>query len=115
MKYYNGFSPSQREHANDVQKEAIRNGIIPKPTDCRCVICGQDKGIRHYHNEDYSEDKILSDARVVCWRCHMMIHTRFRHPLSFAKYMIDVSLYKKCFPPVYVPNDWDILNEHYID
>ena len=115
MKSYNGFTPKQREKAARIQREAIEAGIMKSPNECRCTICGQDKGIRHYHNEDYSDEAIISNARVVCWRCHMMIHSRFEHPLSFAKYMIDVVLYKKRFNPVYRGNDWDALNIHYID
>ena len=115
MKSYNGFTPQQREHAANVQREAIKQGLMPKPSDCKCTICGQDRGIRHYHNEDYSEDKIISDAKVVCWRCHMMIHARFKHPLSFAKYMLDVVLYKKRFRPVFRGDAWGELEQHYID
>ena len=115
MKSYNGFTPQQREYAASVQREAIKDGLLPNPNDCKCTICGQDKGIRHYHNEDYSKDKIISNARVVCWRCHMMIHARFHHPLSFAKYMIDVVLYKKRFKPVFRGNAWEELEQHYID
>lgn len=115
MKSYNGFTPAQREKGGEILKEAIRNGVLPDPKTCSCFLCGQDKGIRHYHNEDYSEENIINDAKVVCWRCHMMIHTRYRHPLSFGKYMIDVTLYKKQFPPVFVGDDWKALEMHYID
>lgn len=115
LKPYNGFSPQQREKASRIQREAIKSGRLKDPNECACSICGQDKGIRHYHNEDYSDEMILENCRVVCWRCHMMIHKRFRHPESFAKYMIDVVLYKKQYPPVYRANDCQVLNQHLID
>lgn len=115
MKEYNGFSPAERNRGGRILKKAIEDGIIPDPMNCSCCLCGQDKGIRHYHNEDYSEENIFEDARVVCWRCHMMIHTRFRHPLSFGKYMIDVTMYDKRYNPVYSPTAWGELEQHYID
>ena len=115
MNSYNGFSGQQREKGNEILKQAVAEGVIPDQNTQPCCICGQDKGIRHYHNEDYSEENIVKDAHVVCWRCHMMIHTRFRHPLSFAKYMIDVVIYKKRFPPIFRPNAFEELEQHYID
>lgn len=115
MKSYNGFTPQQREASIPILKKAIAEGRIKDPMHDKCCICGQDKGIRHLHNEDYSPDKVVEDAHCVCWRCHMMIHGRFRHPNSFAKYMIDVTIYKKQFPPVYRPTDWGALNINLID
>lgn len=115
MKSYNGFSPSQREKASRIQRQAIKDGVMPNPNELKCVLCGQDRGIRHYHNEDYSDEHIIDNARCLCWRCHMMIHGRFAHPKSFAKYMIDVTVYKKRFPPVFRGNDWDALEVHMID
>lgn len=115
MNSYNGFTPYQRAQGDKVLKEAIARGEIADPMTQPCCICGQDKGIRHLHCEDYSPDKIVQDSRVVCWRCHMMIHTRYKHPLSFAKYMMQVTLYKQRFTPVYRPNDWETLEQHYTE
>lgn len=115
MKSYNGFTPEQRYQGDAILKDAISKGVIPAPNTRRCCLCGQAEGILHYHNEDYTPEHVVTDARVVCWRCHMMIHSRFRHPQSFAKYMIQVTMYGMQFPPVYKGNDWDVLKEHYID
>lgn len=115
MKSYNGFTPAQRTQGDKILKIAVSNGIIPEAMKTPCTICGQDNGIRHYHCEDYTPENIISDARVVCWRCHMMIHTRFAHPLSFGKYMMEVTLYKKRFAPVFRGNAWEELEQHYID
>ena len=115
MKSYNGFTPEQRETGDKIIKEAVAKGIIPKANATPCVLCGQDKGIRHYHCEDYSPDKIVADTRVLCWRCHMMLHTRYKHPLSYGKYMIDVAIYHKQFDPVFKPDAWEELEKHYID
>lgn len=115
LKSYNGFSGAQRERGARILKKAIENGIIPAPSKCKCILCGQDKGIRHYHNEDYSDENVVSDAKVLCWRCHMMLHSRFRHPLSFGQYIIDVTINKKQFPPVFRGNAWEELERHFID
>lgn len=115
MKSYNGFSPAQRMEGDKILKEAINNGVIPAPKDMACCLCGQTQGIKHYHNEDYAPEHVIDDARCLCWRCHMMLHTRYRHPLSYAKYMIDVAIYKKRFEPVFKGNDWQALEQHYID
>lgn len=115
MKSYNGFTGEQRIAGDEIVKKAIADGLLPNPNTQPCCICGQDKGIRHYHQEDYTPEHIVENSRCVCWRCHMMIHTRFWHPKSFEKYMIDTILNKKRFDPVYRPNDWAKLNINYID
>lgn len=115
MQSYNGFSAYERSKGQKILNAAIARGEIPDANELSCVICGQDKGIRHYHNEDYSPENIITDAHCVCWRCHMMIHKRFNHPNSFAKYMLDVTIYKKRFAPVFKGNDWLALNIHMID
>lgn len=115
MKSYNGFTGAQRLAGDKILKQAIANGVIKPPMEQACCLCGQDIGIRHLHCEDYSPENIVNDARCVCWRCHMMIHNRFKHPLSFAKYMIEVTMYGKRYAPVFRGNDWDTLEQHYID
>lgn len=115
LKSYNGFNGDERENGDKIIKKAIKEGILKPPGECACVLCGQDKGIRHYHNEDYSPENVLSDTRVLCWRCHMMVHNRFKHPLSFGKYMIDVAITGKQFAPVFRGNAWEELEQHYID
>ena len=115
MKSYNGFSAYQRQKGSNILKQAIDKGILEHPNNCKCSFCGQDKGIRHYHNEDYSEDKVVTTAVVLCWRCHMMLHGRFKHPLSFAQYIIDIFVNKKKFEPVFRANDFEKLEIHYID
>ena len=111
MKSYNGFSPAERIKGDKIIKQAIHDGILKPLKETKCSICGQDKGIRHYHCEDYSEEKILDDVVPVCWRCHMMIHSRFRHRKAFEIYMSEVKGGKR-YPPVYRHN-FDILEEHF--
>lgn len=114
MKSYNGFTPYQRTKGDKILKAAIGSGLIPDPNTQPCQICGQTQGIRHYHNEDYTPENIVNDARVLCWRCHMMLHSRFSHPESFAKYMIETTIYKRIYPAVY-HHDYKILEQHFID
>lgn len=115
MQSYNGFTPQERERGGRIIREAVKRGELPNQMESPCTICGQDKGIRHYHCEDYSPENILNDCRVVCWRCHMMIHKRLRHPKSFGKYMLEVTLYKKQYPPVFRFDAWEELDQHLID
>lgn len=111
MKSYNGFTPEQRMHGDKIIKRAIAEGKLPPLSETKCILCGQDKGIRHYHCEDYSEDKILDDVVPVCWRCHMMIHSRFRNRKAFDIYMEEVKG-GKTYPPVF-RHDFKILDEHF--
>lgn len=110
MNSYNGFTGHQREQGDKLLKEAIAKGIIPDPMTQPCFICGQNEGIRHYHNEDYSPENIIENARCVCWRCHMMIHSRFRNPEAVAQYFIGVVLYGKKYPPVF-RHDFKIIDD----
>lgn len=110
MNSYNGFTGAQREQGDKILKEAIAKGVIPDPMTIPCEICGQDKGIRHYHCEDYSPQNIISNARCLCWRCHMMLHSRFRNAEATAQYFIGVTLYGKKYPPVYRHN-FEILDK----
>lgn len=106
---YNGFSGYEREKGDRILKEAIAQGVIPSPMTQPCCICGQDQGIRHYHCENYSPSLIVNNARVLCWRCHMMLHSRFRDSETTAKYFINVVIYKMKYPPVF-HHDFKVLD-----
>jgi hypothetical protein len=114
MNSYNGFTGEQREQGNKIIKKAIKDGILKPLTEVECLYCKQKEGIRHYHNEDYTPENIISDAIPVCWRCHMMIHKRFRHPKSYEKYFAEIKKGKQ-YPPVYRATAWNELNIHLID
>lgn len=104
MQSYNGFTPEERLRGEQILKEAIRNGILPPLNQTRCAICGQDKGIRHYHNEDYSPENIIADATPLCWRCHMHIHAKNKTTPKWQKYEREVFQGNKRWKPVY--NKW---------
>ena len=77
---YNGFSSEERNEGDKIIKKAIKDGILPPLNKVTCKICGQDKGVREYHTEDYSPDKILDTVIPICWRCHRHIHQKKKGP-----------------------------------
>ena len=98
---YNGFTPAERKRGDYLIKRAISKGILPPLNQTVCAICGQDKGIRHYHNEDYTPKNIIKDATPLCWRCHMHIHTKNKNTPYWKKYQLEVFEGNKRYPPVY--------------
>lgn len=101
MKTYNGFTPEERERGNQIIKRAIKTKRLPPLNKTKCSICGQDKGIRHYHNEDYNPKNIIKDATPLCWRCHMHIHAKNKNTDNWKKYEREVIQGNKRYPPVY--------------
>lgn len=131
MNSYKNWTPEQRSASLRLTNKAKEMGLIEEPKKCR--ICGQTEGILHLHNEDYDAtleltpkmingtatqeeiEKVRNALVPICWRCHMMLHKRFKHPRSFNEYMIDTMILHKRFPAVYRPNDWAALNINLID
>lgn len=87
MNSYNGFTPKQRNNAQAWLNKQWLSGAIKHPSVCMC--CTQSKGIIDTHAEDYSEPFAIgkTDAYHLCFRCHMAVHTRFRNPTAFKKYV----------------------------
>jgi len=87
---YNGFTPTQRERAQRWLNGQWAAGTLTKPH--QCIACGQTKGIFDAHAEDYSEPFAAgkTDQFHLCFRCHMMVHCRFRNPGAWAKYKAEV-------------------------
>ena len=107
---FQGWTSEQRLASLALTKKAIASGELPKPT--KCELCGQDKGIIQYHNNDYSHPtKYLSS---LCWRCHMMLHSCRRSPEAVKKYFDAVASGKR-FAPVY-RHDFKVLaDEHGVE
>lgn len=87
MNSYNGFSPNQRMKALGWFKKQMALGNKPKsPKKCEC--CGQTEGLLMWHSEDYSEPFDLDHIgkHGLCYKCHMMIHCRFKSPEAFLNY-----------------------------
>ena len=91
------------------RSKAIRKelGLPDKPEECD--LCSQSEGVLQWHNEDY--DHPINDLWGLCWRCHMMWHSRRRAPDQVREYFKAVNEGVK-FAPVY-KHDFGILwREH---
>lgn len=109
MKSYKGWTPAQRLASLKKTKAAIKNGEIPKPS--KCNRCGLEKGIIHYHNENYSHPTKYLEQ--LCWTCHMMHHSKRRTPISHVLYFEQVE--KGIQPePVYY-HDFKHLDKYIVD
>ena len=74
MNWYKGYSPQQRYASLETIHKAIADGVIKDAYDCKCEICGQDKGVREWHADDYAPETLLQNIRVLCWKCHRNLH-----------------------------------------
>lgn len=103
---FNGFCPEQRELSHEIIADAIKNGELKPLKECECEICGQDKGLREYHVEDYSNPKIIvKTAHPVCWTCHQYIHhQKDKNPEVYKRYVKEVKDNPRS--PVYITNLW---------
>ena len=66
-----------------VQREAVRSGVLARPT--RCSICGEAHQFGSanpvwLHDEDYGDPLA---AYPICRRCHRTLHERFDAPESW--------------------------------
>lgn len=85
---YNGFTGKQRLYGEQLLKKAIREGRLAPKNRTRCAICGQDKGVRDYHNEDYTPSKIVDDATPLCRHCHNQLHRyKNNNPKEWERYL----------------------------
>lgn len=106
---YNGFSGNVREQRHKELKALIKSGQVKDPMTMSCVKCGQDKGIRHYHTEDYST--ATSGIECFCWTCHMVTHSKRRAPAACDAYWKRIS--EGYVPAPVYRNDFSILRENY--
>lgn len=82
MGWYNGFCPAARRATIPLQREAIAQGLMGRPT--RCSICGfsgsRDPAYSNrltLHDEDY---RTPLAAYAICRWCHRWVHSRFHQP-----------------------------------
>jgi hypothetical protein len=85
---YNGFSSSQRMAALRWLNAEYAAGRRVRPSSCDA--CGQKRGLFEAHSEDYSGPPYGDNigAFGLCYRCHMMIHTRFKAPDAWEAYIV---------------------------
>ena len=126
MRNYKQWSAEFRKESLKLTNKAKKLGWIKQPT--KCCKCGQEKGIIQLHNEDYdatyytlrdafnrfpvdiTEEELqkVNDALLeLCWRCHMMHHSKHRNAEAVEQYFQEVKAGKQ-YPPVYRHN-FDIL------
>lgn len=126
MKNYKEWTGEFRKQSLKLTKAARKYGWIQDPKECN--RCGQTEGILHLHNEDYDvtyytlkdafdrfpvsitdeeHQKLNEVLEPLCWRCHMMHHSKSRNPQAVEQYFQDVEAGKQ-WPPVY-RHDFDIL------
>lgn len=86
MKPYNGFDHNQRMRALHWLRAEYAAGRRHPPT--MCDACGQNEGHIEAHSEDYSGPPYGPHIgqHGLCYRCHMAIHCRFRHPIAWMAY-----------------------------
>lgn len=108
---YNGFSAEEIESSKDIIKKAIEDGKLKPLKECECAICGQKKGLREYHVEDFSnEEKIIETSQPVCWTCHQYIHRHKNdNPEVYERYLEEIKENPR--PPVYITNLWSEEND----
>lgn len=130
MNNYKKWTGEERKKSLVLFNKAVKMGLIPRPTKCR--ICGQTEGILQTHNEDYDatlnyipkmidgtateEEKaaVFKALVPICWRCHMMHHSRWISAWRVEKYFKEVKS-GKMYPPVF-NHDFGILKrDHGID
>jgi hypothetical protein len=85
LKTYNGFDHYQRMAALRWLKREYAAGRRTPPV--KCDACGQTDGLIQAHSEDYSVPHANHTGFYgVCYRCHMMIHNRFKNHKAWETY-----------------------------
>ncbi len=85
MKDYNGFPGETITRAHEWLRAEYEAGRIPRPY--VCCVCGCSSGVIDPHAESYREPfgpHIYQYS--VCYRCHMLLHCRFKCPGAWARY-----------------------------
>jgi hypothetical protein len=80
--WYNGWSPEERRATLPVQKAAIADGRLSRPTTCSICGCAGNRDRRAQdavwlHDENYAAPLA---AYPICRRCHRTLHERFDEP-----------------------------------
>jgi hypothetical protein len=102
MNSYNGFTPSQRMKAYKWLMNEYALSTRTKPV--KCDSCGLTEGIIEPHSENYGEPFGNHIGQYsFCYRCHMMLHCRFRNKSAFIRYSTEVATGIQ-YEPFYVRN-----------
>ena len=79
---YNGFRFEAGYSVIPIQNDALRRGIIARPTMCGICRDGRSerpkgRDYRYLHLEDYAKPLVIHPC---CKSCHAALHARFREP-----------------------------------
>jgi hypothetical protein len=86
MATYNGFTDQQRNVAAAWEKRERYSGRKQAPVVCQ--VCGQLEGRIEPHSEDYSFPYGAHIGQYgFCFRCHRILHMRFRAPEAWLRYL----------------------------
>lgn len=99
LRTYNGFDHNARMEGDRIQKEFFSKNPGLRPT--TCCVCGSKNKIQ-LHLEDYN--KPIEGIIPLCYRCHMMVHCRFRARKAWEAYKLLISK-GYVFPPAKDFND----------
>jgi hypothetical protein len=105
---YNGWTGLVRKSRDTIFFGAIKAGLLPdKPTVCfGCGITTENHGAKiQQHSEEYGplpEDYIKSCVPL-CFRCHFLVHARFKIPNKWLRYLNRVASGNLQRP---LPYDW---------
>lgn len=123
---YKHWTKEERTKSAALTTKAEARGWIKPRT--KCERCTQGEGILHTHNSNYDvtmriltevfnrprpfitdEEKAAVNAviEILCWKCHMILHSEYRAPAACAKYWAEIAE-GKVFAPVY-KHDFSIL------
>lgn len=110
---YNGFTGEERE-CNDILEKAIAEGKLKPLEETKCIICGQDKGIRVYHAENYFPEKVVDSSYPMCFKCHARVHgVKITNPPKFKEYLQEVR--EIPLPPTYNKVYWTPERDKILD
>lgn len=82
---YNGFTEEERAKGGAIQTWAYGKGYLVRAERCEaCNVKGQEPADIVAHLEDYTEP--ITGSIFLCYRCHKMLHLRFRFPEAWSQY-----------------------------
>ena len=103
-------SPKKSNASTPFQNKGTKVRKLRPLDEMACRMCGQTEGLKAYHYEDYTDP--IGDATPLCWRCHMLWHSRFRVPQAVFKYIYEVVVLRKQYPPIHKPNLGILRRDH---
>ncbi len=80
LRSYNGFAGEQRVWVWQLQRWALDQGTLLRPT--KCDICGRTSRVV-FHSEPYAAPWV---SIPLCYGCHMTVHRRFGQKEAWGRF-----------------------------